>query len=105
MPLNEVGVDFAGANVSCVEDRDRQVPIHGRNTRDAELAERAGEPRDRLGARRRVRDHFREQRVVVDADVATHLDAAVVAQARKRRRVPQRDAAGRGQEVLAGSSA
>ncbi len=69
---------------------------------DLILADRASQPRDRLGARRRPDDELREQRVVVDRDLPSLVDAAVDANAGARGLGERRDAARRGDEAVVG---
>ncbi len=48
-----------------------------RHAADLGLGERVAEPRERLGARRPVRDQLGDHRVVAEADLVAFLDARI----------------------------
>jgi hypothetical protein len=99
--VDEVRVQVARLERGMVEGRDQKVAV-GRYRADTEGRECAAKARDRLVPGRRVGDHLREEGIVVHPDLAAGFDAAVVADARNVGGLPERDAAGRRQEVVRG---
>src|SRR5690242_9746951 len=76
---------------------------------DGELEQRTPHSLDRLQARWRPGDQLGEHRIVMQADIAADLDAAIPADARTGGKVQVRDASGRREEsvrrILTGDAA
>ena len=64
------------AKAGCDSTSDQERPVGG-HAGDAQALERVAQPDDRLVARRSVRDHLGEQRIVVHAHLVPRRHARV----------------------------
>ena len=89
--LEPLDVDRAGAELVVLHHAQVEI-ARGLDAVDRELEQRAVHALDRLRARRAPDDELREHRIVVQADLAARLDAAVPAHAGPARHVQILDA-------------